>query len=82
MHNVLAVCGGQPSPYELRFGEPFVVKKMYPFGAKIFYKLMLEDANAKGRKFERKAAEGIFQEAPKCENFKRKRRVSEKNKRV
>ena len=55
-----ATCGGQPSPYELRFGEPLVVKKLYPFGAKIFYKLMLEDANAKGRKFERKAAEGIL----------------------
>ena len=52
--------GGKPSPYELRFGEPFVVKKLYPFGAKIFCKLMLEDANAKGRNFERKAAEGIL----------------------
>ena len=36
------------------------MKKLYPFGSKVFYKLKLEDANAKGRKFERKAAEGIL----------------------
>ncbi len=35
-------------------------QKLYPFGFKIFYKLMLKDANAKGRKFERKVAEGIL----------------------
>ena len=57
MHNVTSVCAGEPSPYERRFGEPFAAKKLYSFGSKIFYKLMLEDANAKGRKFERKTAE-------------------------
>ncbi len=60
MRNVTSVCAGEPSPYECRFGEPFAVKKLYSFGSKIFYKLMLEDANAKGRKFERKAAEGTL----------------------
>ena len=60
MHNVTSVCAGEPSPYEPRFGEPFAVKRLYPFGSKIFYKLMLEYANAKGRSFERKAAEYIF----------------------
>ncbi len=60
MHNVTSVCAGETSPYERRFGEPFAVKKLYPFETKIFYKITLEDANAKGRKFERKAAEGIL----------------------
>ncbi len=49
---------GKHSPYERRFGEPFAVKKLYPFVSKIFYKLILEDANAKERKIERKVAEG------------------------
>ncbi len=59
MHNVTSVCAGEPSPYEGRFGEPFAVKMLYPLGSEIFYKLMLQDANATGRKFERNAAEGI-----------------------
>ena len=58
MHNVTAICGGQSSPYELRFCMPFKIKRLYPFGSKVFYKLMLEDANAKGRQFCEKGCRG------------------------
>ncbi len=59
MHNVTSVCGGKSSPYDRRFGEPFT-GNFYQFGFKVFYKLMLDDANAKVRKFERKATEGVL----------------------
>ena len=59
MHNVTKDRGGEPTPWELRFGDAFQCE-LHPFGCEITYNYALKDQNINDPKFGPSGKKGIL----------------------
>ena len=59
MHNVTQGRAGKPTPWESRFGEPFL-GDLHPFGCQITYKYALQDQNPNDTKFGPSGKQGVL----------------------
>ncbi len=55
MHNVAALSGGDPRRMVSHSRE-----NLHSFGSKVYYKMMLEESNAKGRNIEATGVDGAI----------------------